>query len=170
MLISDTPTTIAIVGAGFSGSLVAVHLLKIAQRPLLIKLIERDRDIGKGVAYSTTTNSHLLNVSAGKMSAFPDDPGHLLRWLHYNRNELATFLPSDLNASSFIPRQIYGLYIQSILEEAEATASSNVRLERVIDEVVAVEPNGKGAIVSLKSSRVFVADKIVLERQSSKRG
>ena len=160
--ISDTPTTIAIVGAGFSGSLVAVHLLKTAQRPLLIKLIDRDRDIGKGVAYSTTTNSHLLNVSAGKMSAFPDDPGHLLRWLHYNRNELATFLPSDLNASSFIPRPIYGLYIQSILEEAEATASSNVRLERVIDEVVAVEPNGKGAIVSLKSSRVFVADKIVL--------
>ena len=48
--ISDTPTTIAIVGAGFSGSLVAVHLLKTAQRPLLIKLIDRDRDIGKGVA------------------------------------------------------------------------------------------------------------------------
>ena len=111
ILSSNTPTTIAIVGAGFSGSLVAVHLLKTAHRPLLIKLIERDRDIGKGVAYSTTTNSHLLNVSAGKMSAFPDDPGHLLRWLHYNRNELATFLPRDLNASSFIPRQIYGLYI-----------------------------------------------------------
>ena len=85
MLISDNPTTIAIVGAGFSGSLVAVHLLKTAHSPLLIKLIERDRDIGKGVAYSTTTNSHLLNVSSGKMSAFPDDPGHLLRWLHYSQ-------------------------------------------------------------------------------------
>ena len=96
------------------------------------------------------------------MSAFPDDPGHLLRWLHYNRSELAPFLPNELNASSFIPRQIYGLYIQSILEEAEATAASSVRLERVIDEVVAVEPQAKGAIVSLHSSRTFVADKIVL--------
>jgi len=38
----------ATVGAGFSGSLVATHLLKRANRPLLIKLIERDRDIGKG--------------------------------------------------------------------------------------------------------------------------
>jgi len=46
--ISDTPTTIAIVGAGFSGSLVATHRLKTANRPWLIKLIERDRDIGKG--------------------------------------------------------------------------------------------------------------------------
>ncbi len=158
----SSTTTIAIVGAGFSGSLVAAHLLKTANRPLLIKLIERSHDIGKGVAYSTDTNSHLLNVSAGKMSAFPNDPGHLLRWLHYNRNELVTFLPDDLNASSFIPRQIYGLYIQSILEEAEATSSSNVRLERVTDEVVAVEPQGKNAIVSLRSSRVFAADKIVL--------
>nr|WP_202895731.1 FAD/NAD(P)-binding protein [Iningainema tapete] len=162
MTAHPSTTTVAIIGAGFSGSLVAAHLLKTANRPLLIKLIERSHEIGKGVAYSTNTNSHLLNVSAGKMSAFPDDPGHLLRWLHYNRNELAVYLPKDLNASSFIPRQIYGLYIQSILEEAEATASSNVRLERVIDEVVAVEPQAKQAIVSLRSSRTFVADKIVL--------
>ncbi len=162
LIANPSTTTIAIVGAGFSGSLVAAHLLKTANCSLLIKLIERSHDIGKGVAYSTNTTSHLLNVSAGKMSAFPDDPGHLLRWLHYNRSELAAFLPNDLTASSFIPRQIYGLYIQSILEEVEATASGDIRLERVIDEVVAVEPLAKGAIVSLGSSRTFVADKIVL--------
>ncbi len=162
LIAHSSTTTIALVGAGFSGTLVAAHLLKTANRPLLIKLIERSHDIGLGVAYSTDTTSHLLNVSAGKMSAFPDDPGHLLRWLHYNRSELAAFLPNDLNASSFIPRQIYGLYIQSILEFAEATAASNVRLERVIDEVVAVEPQAKRAIVSLRSNGTFVADKIVL--------
>lgn len=164
MLTSDPITTIAIVGAGFSGCLVAVHLLKTANRPLAIELIDRSHEIGPGVAYSTHDTSHLLNVPAGKMSAFSDDPGHLLRWLDYNRSELAAFLPNDLNASSFIPRHIYGLYIQSILEEAEAAAPSNVRLERVIDEVVAVEPQakGKGAIVSLRSGRAFVADKIVL--------
>ncbi len=162
MLTSDPRTTIAIVGAGFSGCLVAVHLLKTANRPLLIELIDRSHEIGPGVAYSTDATSHLLNVSAGKMSAFPDDAGHLLRWLHCNRSELAAFLPNDLNASSFIPRQIYGLYIQSILEEAEAAASSNVRLERVIDEVVAVEPQASCAIISLRSGRAFAADKIVL--------
>lgn len=162
MLISDSITTIAIIGAGFSGSLVAAHLLKTATRPLLIKLIERSHEIGKGVAYSTDVTRHLLNVSAGKMSAFPDDPGHLLRWLNYNRSELAAVLPDDLNASSFISRQVYGLYVQSILEEAEATAASQVRLERVVDEVVAVEPQSKGAIVSLRSGCTFVADKIVL--------
>jgi uncharacterized NAD(P)/FAD-binding protein YdhS len=162
MLTSAPITTIAIVGAGFSGCLVATHLLKTANRPLLIELIDRSHEIGPGVAYSTDDTSHLLNVSAGKMSAFSDDPGHLLRWLHNNRSELAAFLPNDLDASSFIPRHIYGLYIQSILEEAEAAAPSNVRLERVIDEVVTVEPQASCAIVSLRSGRAFVADKIVL--------
>jgi uncharacterized NAD(P)/FAD-binding protein YdhS len=36
MLTSDPIPTIAIVGAGFSGCLVAAHLLKTADRPLLI--------------------------------------------------------------------------------------------------------------------------------------
>ena len=126
---THTPTTIAIVGGGFSGTLVATHLLKTASQPLTIKLIERGRQIGKGIAYSTETNCHLLNVSAGNMSAFPHDPGHLLRWLQYNRNELGAFFAEEVNASTFIPRKVYGLYIQSILAEAEATAPSDVRLE-----------------------------------------
>ena len=46
MLTSDPLTTIAIVGAGFSGCLVATHLLKTADRPLRIELIDRSHDIG----------------------------------------------------------------------------------------------------------------------------
>ncbi|BBD59900.1 beta-lactamase domain-containing protein [Nostoc sp. HK-01] len=157
-----TPATIAIVGAGFSGSLVATHLLKTASQPLIIKLIERSSQIGKGIAYSTDTNCHLLNVSAGNMSAFAHDGGHLLRWLQHNQNELASFFAEEVNASSFIPRKVYGLYIQSILAEAEATAPSDVQLERLTDEVVGIEPKDKGAIISLRSGRCFTADKVVL--------
>ncbi|NEU84476.1 FAD/NAD(P)-binding protein [Nostoc sp. UIC 10630] len=161
-LTDQTSTTIAIVGGGFSGSLVATHLLKTASQPLTIKLIERSHQMGKGIAYSTNTNCHLLNVSAGNMSAFAHDPGHLLRWLQYNRNELASFFPEEVNASTFIPRKVYGLYIQSILAEAEATAPSDVRLERLTDEVVGVQPEEKGTSVSLRSGRCFAADKVVL--------
>ncbi|MBD2111811.1 MULTISPECIES: FAD/NAD(P)-binding protein [Cyanophyceae] len=158
----NSPPAIAIIGAGFSGSLVATHLLKTANRPLVVKLVERRSEVGKGVAYSTTTNGHLLNVSAGKISAFPDEPGHLLRWLNYNRSALTGFLPKDFDASTFIPRQVFGLYIQSILEEAEASAPSTVRLERVEDEAVAIAPQGQGAVVSLASGQSFAADRLVL--------
>ncbi|MEH2259781.1 FAD/NAD(P)-binding protein [Nostoc sp.] len=161
-LTAHTPTTIAIVGGGFSGSLVATHLLKTANQPLTIKLIERSDQMGKGIAYSTDTNCHLLNVSAGNMSAFAHDPGHLLRWLQHNRDELTAFLPQKVNASTFIPRKVYGLYIQSVLAEAEATAPSDVRLERLTDEVVGVQPEEKGAMISLRSGRCFAADRVVL--------
>ncbi len=159
---AQTPATIAIVGGGFSGSLVAIHLLKTASQPLTIQLIERSRHTGKGIAYSTDTPCHLLNVSAGNMSAFPDDPGHLLRWLQHNRNALVSFFREEVNASTFIPRKVYGLYLQSILDEAESTAPGDVRLERLTDEVVAVESSEKKVIVFLHSGGYFPADKVVL--------
>lgn len=161
-LSAHTSTTIAIIGGGFSGSLVAAHLLKTATQPLTIKLIERSPDIGRGIAYGTDTTCHLLNVPAGNMSAFPDEPDHLLRWLQENHKELAAFLPGEVNASTFIPRRVYGLYIQSILEEAGSSAPSHVQLERLTDEVVAVKSQETGAIVSLRSNQYFWADQIVL--------
>lgn len=154
--------TIAILGAGFSGSLVAAHLLKTANRPLTIKLVERGRNIGQGIAYSTPNPRHLLNVSSGKMSAFPDDPGHLLRWLSYNRSALAGFFPEGFDASSFIPRAVFGLYIQSILEEAEASAPSTLRLERINGEAVDIVPQGAGVQVALAEGNLVTADRLVL--------
>jgi uncharacterized NAD(P)/FAD-binding protein YdhS len=82
----DPGPVIAIVGAGFSGTLLASQLLSQAQRPLRLLLIERSGRFGPGVAYGTNDPGHLLNVSAGAMSAWPEDPSHLLRWLDLNRS------------------------------------------------------------------------------------
>ncbi|MBL1211487.1 MAG: FAD-dependent oxidoreductase [Geminocystis sp. GBBB08] len=161
-LTASNPLTIVIVGGGFSGSLTAVHLLKNASQPLIIKLIERGEEIGKGIAYGTQDNGHLLNVSAGNMSAFPQDAGHFLRWLNYNQDQLKTILPSSIDPSTFIPRKVYGLYIQSILAQAQATCPHDVHLEIVQDEVVGIEKVEKGGLISLRSGRCFTADKVVL--------
>ena len=59
---------IAIVGAGFSGTLLALHLLRRCPPGSKITLIERGVQFGRGAAYSTGNPSHLLNVPAGKMS------------------------------------------------------------------------------------------------------
>ena len=70
---------IAIIGAGFCGTTVAVNLLRASPASVgRILLIERvERQIG-GVAYSTTSGSHTLNVPAGRMSAFEDEPDDFL--------------------------------------------------------------------------------------------
>jgi hypothetical protein len=70
---------VVIVGGGFSGTMLAVQLARLGDRP--VTLVERSVPAGRGVAYATAHSGHLLNVRAAKMSAFPDDPDHFARWL-----------------------------------------------------------------------------------------
>lgn len=150
-----SPSTIAIIGGGFSGSLVAAHILRNATIPISIKLIERKAEIGKGVAYSTPVAGHLLNVPAGKMSAFPDKPQHFLTWLQRNGY-------TDATASTFAPRRVYGEYIQAILNEAEANAPTHVSLERICDEAIAIETTTYNTRIQLSSGKSLHVQKVVL--------
>ncbi|MBW4968522.1 FAD/NAD(P)-binding protein, partial [Pseudoalteromonas sp. CR1] len=55
--------TIAIIGAGFCGSTLAVHLLRHPPvTALKILLISRPGSMARGVAYSTRARAHVLNV------------------------------------------------------------------------------------------------------------
>ena len=110
MSASASPPVVAIVGAGFSGSMLTCQLLHQSKQSLRVLLIDRTGRFGPGVAYGTHDPGHLLNVSAGAMSVWPDDPSHLLRWLDLNRAELSDVLPGHVDASTFIPRLVYGLY------------------------------------------------------------
>jgi uncharacterized NAD(P)/FAD-binding protein YdhS len=71
---------VAIIGGGFSGTLVAVRLLRAASGPLRVMLIERSGDWGPGAAYSTRDDAHVLNVPAARMSAFGSAPGDFCAW------------------------------------------------------------------------------------------
>lgn len=147
----QTSSDIAIVGAGFSGTLVAAHLLRRARSPLTIHLIERNpRQFGRGVAYGTEAECHLLNVPAGNMSAFPDDRESFLRWAKAREADLAGPCVAEVTAASFLPRRAYGEYLRWVLDEAEQGAGPDVRLERRIDEVVdlRVEPDGVALVLA----------------------
>ena len=45
--------TVAIIGAGFTGTMVAVNLLRMAEGPTRILLVERSGRFSAGVAYGT---------------------------------------------------------------------------------------------------------------------
>lgn len=149
------PDAIAIIGGGVSGSLVAANLLRNATTPLVIKLIERRPEIGKGVAYSTSVAGHLLNVPAGRMSAFADQPEHFLNWLH-------THGYTQFAASTFVPRQIYGEYIQTIVQDAETNAANGVRLEIINDDAIAIAQTGNYLTIYLQSGQSLSVQKTVL--------
>lgn len=151
--------TIAVIGAGASGTLVAAQLLRQAQAALHIVLIEPRSLVGRGVAYSTTNRQHLLNVPVGKMSAYPDRPEHFSRWLLQHHEELSEV--GAIDATSFVPRMVYGIYLQDVLLEAEGANALHV-LERIHGEVIALHPTASGAELTLRGGRCLHADQVVL--------
>lgn len=106
---SNAKFDVVIVGGGFSGTLSAVQLLRRAPN-LSVAVVDKGSLPGLGVAYGTKYSCHLLNVPAGSMSALPQEPDHFLRWAQANFGAL-------VQATSFLPRALYGRYIGSILEE-----------------------------------------------------
>lgn len=138
--------TVAIVGGGYSGAMLAVRL---AEAGLRARLINRTADFGLGVAYSTTCDRHLLNVRSGRMSARADDPGHFVRWLERTH-------PAMADPEGFAPRRVFGLYVRDML--AEAMAAHPGAIETLAGEAVAVEDDG----VRLADGRRITADAVVL--------
>lgn len=141
---------IGIVGAGFTGSLLAAHLAREARTPMEILLIERRGRFGPGLAYSTDDANHLLNVRAANMSAFPDDPDHFLRWLARRNGESARENAVKLR---FASRRDYGVYVADVLEQATAAAAPGVRLQRISGEAVGLTPIPGGVRLLLDGLR-----------------
>eukprot|EP01034_Spumella_vulgaris_P020994 gene20994-26930_t len=103
---------IAIIGGGFSGTLVAVNLARLSTRPVRITLVNCAYPTGRGIAYGTSRPEHLLNVAARNMSALPDPPHHFVEWLR-TRTEFAAVPEAELR-ETFIPRRIYGDYVRGL--------------------------------------------------------
>lgn len=139
---------VAIIGAGFSGTLQAINLLR--HEGPRATLIERRAHAGRGIAYSAAHPDHLLNVRAGNMSALPDDPDHFVRWLAARHPEL----------TGFVPRIVYGDYLAEQLRDAMAQAQG--RLTLVDGEAIDIGRVGGTITVVLADGRRIAADSVVL--------
>ena len=141
---------VAIIGAGFSGTLQAINLLR--HDGPRATLIERAPVAGEGLAYGAAYPGHVLNVRASNMSALPDDPDHFVRWL-------AASGEGDTGAN-FVQRMTYGAYLRDLL--AKALAASGDRLTLVRGEVCDVAHADGGARLTLTDGTTIAADAAVL--------
>jgi uncharacterized NAD(P)/FAD-binding protein YdhS len=155
----DRPPTVVVVGGGFSGSMVTAQLLRGASQAeltLSVSLIERKGAVGEGVAYGTLDPSHLLNVPAGRMSAWSDRPDDFVQWASQRCGETQS-------PRAFLPRVLYGEYVRETLLTTAAHTSEAVNLSVVYDEVrrVARHPTG-GWMVHLARGASMRAEAVVL--------
>jgi uncharacterized NAD(P)/FAD-binding protein YdhS len=151
------PKTLVIVGAGFSGTVLAANLLRSAPAEGAdIVLIERNGAMGRGVAYAERDFPYLLNVPAARLSADSREP---LQFLHYAQTRLP-----NVNGEDFLPRALYGDYLQEILCTAEREAPANVRLVRVFGEVTGIlrAAGGRPLAAQLADRAPIAADIVIL--------
>jgi len=140
---------IAVIGAGFSGTIATLQLLRRLPEDQPVLLCERSADFARGVAYSTGEHEHLLNVRAANMSAISDERLHFEEWLKHRAAAAGGKLEGlyDTEAGLFASRGLYGTYLRSILDHAMRQTAGHAQLRLLPDEVTDVEPAPDGGFV-----------------------
>ena len=126
---------VAVIGAGASGTLATIYLLRAAAAariPLRIVLIDGHGQHGLGRAYATAHPAHLLNSPADRMSAVAGDPGHLARWAAANR----------IKHDGFLSRAAFGRYLRELLADAERMAGPTATVTRITSDVMGLTYSG----------------------------
>jgi uncharacterized NAD(P)/FAD-binding protein YdhS len=151
---------VVIIGSGFSGSLTAVNLArKGCEQIKRVIVLDATGRFGPGLAYSTDSPVHYLNVPAGNMSALEEDPTHFLKW--------AQRRDAGVQTGSFLPRRMYGEYISELLDEARMSRPGLIDLRH--DGAVSARPQADGRVlVTTASGATIVADRVVLATGNAK--
>ena len=166
-----------IVGAGFAGTVTAIRLLHNAFEPLEVVMIEKNEEQRDGgLAYSRTTAdwAHLLNIQAGRITAFREHPKDFMNWANEEADRRAwadSWQHVAFGESTAVPRRVYQQYLGDRLRQAEANAAPGVSLRCMNGEVVDmktaedgsmfvtyIEPSGSGAPMA----RAIKANKAIL--------
>lgn len=147
---------IVIVGGGFSGTALAIHLARLGSAGLKVTIIEPRPQLGQGVAYGTVDPAHRINVPAARMQLSAEEEGDFDRWFR-----ASTACQHDPGArwsdgSLYPQRGQFGAYIAEKL--ATALETSPVQVTHIRDSAVALQTGG----VVTACGNQYSADDVVL--------
>jgi uncharacterized NAD(P)/FAD-binding protein YdhS len=134
---------IAIVGAGTSGAILAIHLAAAPMRGP-IALIDDGGHWGKGLAYGRCSPDHLLNVPVARLDI--GAPPSFADWLG-----------PDIARDAYVPRAVFGEYLSQRLADAVSAGGISLvrgRAVRLLDE-------GRRGVV-LEDGRTLTCNRLVL--------
>jgi uncharacterized NAD(P)/FAD-binding protein YdhS len=151
--LANSQVDVLIVGGGFSGTMLAVQLLRRTVS-LSIAVLDRTSLPGRGRAYRSPHRFHLLNVTAGQMGAFPEDAEDFLRWARSNYD-------ASMQARSFPPRAVYGQYLGSVLDRTLAERGRD-RFHWVQDEACSLERRKGKLAVERRDGSELLARVVIL--------
>ncbi|MBN8886591.1 MAG: FAD/NAD(P)-binding protein [Rudaea sp.] len=146
-----------VIGGGAAGSAVVGEFLRRGQPGDfdLTWLVGRQAP-GRGVAYSTTAEHHLLNVRAANMGLFADDAGAFIAY--------AQTQGWPVKGLDFVPRAWYGDYLEAVLAREITGARERGLAMRVlsVDAASVRGDDANGYSVRTADGEELVADGVVL--------
>lgn len=140
---------LVIVGGGATGACVAINASKFLDRKVQIVIVEPQETLGLGKAYHTKDEENLLNVPAGNMGLYQDDPSHFENWL-----SLKGYNVKEFQYYPFVPRKIYGEYIQDCLK--------GIKCDHIRQRVAEVRAGTNSYLLKLDDQSSIKADFLVV--------
>lgn len=135
---NPSPAPVAIVGGGFTGAMLAVHLSRMSADPPPITLFEPRPRLGAGVAYSSTDPDHRFNGPIDLVSVLPDRPGDFERWYAHHAEPDPDAMATT--GQLYVRRSSFARYMDALVREHVPTLThvraraTGVRDGAVIDE------------------------------------
>lgn len=121
---------------------------ELAKRGVASVMVEGGGRAGRGTAYSTMEDAHLLNVVAGRMGAWAENPGDFA----------AAISAEGFGPNDYVPRRRYGEYLIDILQKARASGLVTV----VSSDAQSAERTPSGWAIGLADGSRVVGQALVL--------
>ncbi|KAA3515988.1 FAD/NAD(P)-binding protein [Agrobacterium rosae] len=154
---SELPV-VAVIGGGFSGAAFALHLSALSAGKVGIVVFEPRSRLGAGLAYSTAEPAHRINVPAGRMSLYPDDPESFLRYLATTDEHATDAALIGRDGQPYPRRHVFGDYVEA--EIAPLLSSGAVEHRKA--EVVSIVPSGEDWDIADSQNGALRAQFVVL--------
>lgn len=147
---------IVIIGGGFSGTALAIHLVRQGTAGLKVVIIEPRAQLAQGVAYGTRDPAHRINVPAARMQLSAEEEGDFDRWFRASEAFTQDVKALRPDGSVYPQRGQFGRYIAEKL--ASALTRSAVEIVHVQEYAVAL----RHGVVLTASGNTYPADDVVL--------
>ena len=145
---------IAIIGGGAAGAALFGALLNQDDGATVHWVTGASAD-GRGVAYATRDDHHLLNVRAGGMGLYADQGDAFMQ--HAVRDH------AEVRNTDFLPRRMFGDFIEAQVQARTLAAEkSGRRFATHHTEAVRIDPQVNGYEVLLADHRILRAEIVVL--------
>jgi len=154
--------SIAIIGAGYSGTATALFLARGAREPLDLRLIDPRPAPGPGLAHSTPEPDHRLNGPDTIHSPYPDAPDHFAAWMR-DGGALARDPDALADTGRVFPRRHdFGAYMSAEVARHARANPSGSRIEHVARPAQRLRIDTDGCTVELGGGATLRAHACVL--------